>query len=123
MHCSCCEKEFRNGDSIIMIYNGLIHRNCENRHEKSRIGRNFPCPQCKTAGVVDHKTLTYKKEVSLGPGESPACGWNGCWGCHECRNKVKTIDVPAKIRCDLCDGHGYTKKEPQPVTAVVGWKV
>lgn len=33
------------------------------------------------------------------------------------------VDVPVKVECDLCDGHGYTTTEAKPVTRTVveGW--
>ncbi len=121
MRCESCNLEFENGSNIIKLFDVFIHVVCEKRYRNSINKRKFPCPQCGTAGKVNHKTKTEKKEVNLSYDETPDCGYNGCWGCYNCRNRVKTIDVPIKISCDLCNGHGYTEIEAKPVTAVVGW--
>ena len=102
--------------------NGVfVHSGCVSDYTHRLNGRIFPCPQCKETGKVNHPTQLVTKEVPLEKGEEPVCAYNGCWGCGFCRSRTKTIKVPVKIDCTLCDGYGRLKTKPKPITATVGW--
>lgn len=66
--------------------------------------RPHECPKCKGDGVLQIRYNAY-------PNGLPDSGWVEDW-------KIKTID------CDVCEGHGYTKKEMKPIvkTEVLGYE-
>ena len=105
------------------IETGLVHSTCRPAYDRHLRGLYFDCPKCGTTGKVNDSAGATKCEtVPLGSGETPPCAWNGCMGCGSCRGGTRTIVVPVKITCALCDGVGWLKEKPTPVTRVVDWK-
>lgn len=62
--------------------------------------RKFPCPKCKTTGLMIIN-VPY-------PSGFPDSGW--------------VPDSQEQRRCNLCDGIGFTKQEMQAVSAVVSYE-
>ena len=122
MKCLHCNREIL-GEAWI-IPEGGVHINCLEEYERVKNNLCYECPKCKKTGLIDdpsgEKTF---KWVHLSPEETPMCAWNGCPGCKECRERVKTVSVTVRIKCDLCDGVGYLTKEPKPIKNVVDWVV
>lgn len=109
------------GEAIIT--DGLIvHQHCWSGYRRKLAGLVHECPKCKTSGKVNHPD---KKTVSLWvpikQGETADCAYNDCRGCPHCGEKETFVVI--RIPCDLCDGKGYLKEEPRPVTRVVDWEM
>ena len=119
--CLRCDKPIQ-GEAFVHA-DGVMHRACVEPYQHAKSGRPHRCPKCKGTKVADHPTHTKSVSVSLRAGEIPECGYNGCMGCAQCRNGTRLETVPVKVKCDLCEGHGYTKTkaEPRRVTTTVGW--
>lgn len=103
------------GDAVV-IAGQVIHARCRQVNDNARAGRPHPCPKCKTRGEVDDPTRTKTVEVRT---DNPWCAYNGCMGCYWCRNGVERCEVPERVKCDLCEGHGFTATETRPITRTV----
>lgn len=106
-----------------VVNDGIVHAHCLKEYRLRQAGLIFKCPKCRTTGrMADPSGRTEKKDVPLEHGATPDCAWDGCMGCFYCREKMRRVEVPVQVSCDLCGGVGHLKSEPKPVTAVVGWK-
>lgn len=121
--CKACHGTITDGERATNYQGDLIHVKCEREHSLRKQGRTFKCPKCVSSGKIDSKIETRNEEVKLKPGEVPDCAYGDCRGCHYCRNNVKLVTVPVKLRCDLCEGYGFTKTEATPVMTITDWKL
>lgn len=120
MNCASCGQ--RVVGQCVVEDNAVLHLTCEKKYHNTLHGRIHPCPKCEQSGLVDDPSGRMEtKEVPLAPGEVSECGFNGCRGCGLCSRRIKMIQVPAKIRCNLCSGHGWLNKEAKPITKIVDW--
>ena len=119
--CKHCTKPVI-GDARIQPNGDFFHASCIKPAERERTGYKHRCPKCKTTGLADHPTQTNTVYESLG-GATPDCAWVGCKGCGECRTGTRRVTVPLKVKCDLCDGRGYTRTlaKVQTKTVVTGY--
>ena len=125
MNCKHCGKDIL-GKAVFLTHGTAVHEKCLDEYQRYVSGYKWACPKCNTTGrVKDSVGRTYKKLVPLGPGERPICAWDGCRGCKFCIDKVKNVEVPSMVECDLCSGNGFLKKEPVPIqkTVVVRWEL
>ena len=103
---------------------GIIHQKCGDAYYRAVRGLLYECPKCnKTGKIKDPGGRMEDKIVPLARNETPDCAYNGCWGCEFCRDRIKTVRVPCMVKCTLCNGEGYLKDKPEPVTAIVDWKL
>lgn len=121
MKCAYCEiaiqgEAYVHGDLV-------LHASCVAPHRRHLRGLDHECPKCRTTGRTDDPSgKKEKKEVLLAPGDTPDCAYDGCMGCHYCRNGVKRIEVAAQVTCDLCAGEGWLTAPAVPITKVVDWR-
>ena len=119
--CKHCTKPVI-GDARIQPNGDFFHASCIKPAERERTGYKHRCPKCKTTGKANHDTQTSWEYVPSGP-DGPSCAWDGCRGCHGCRTGTSRTRVPVHVKCNLCDGRGYTKTpaKVQTKTVVMGY--
>ena len=122
MKCVYCGKTVL-GEAVVVGANFLVHSKCKDGWSRKQRGLIYDCPKCKTTGLMNHPSGEEEYvEVPL-DGEPPDCAADGCMGCRYCRNLIRKERRVIEVMCNLCDGEGYLKRKPEPVTSIVDWKV
>ena len=85
-------------------------------HDAKINGREHLCPKCDGERLVAEGDMQYKSI------ENPDHGYNG-WYAPMTYTKVEA--GRKMIKCDVCDGFGYTKEryKPSTVEKVVGYEI
>lgn len=121
--CEHCHYTVTSGEKVVVGTKGVVHDNCFSEYRQAMDGYPYRCPKCSHIGEIDHpQGRTVLKNVPCGPGEVPDCAYNGCRGCPMCRDNLKVIEVPIRVKCDLCDGRGYLATKPEEIVGIVGWR-
>ena len=123
MKCIHCKLEI-SGAAEVLSPTAIIHKRCEPEFRRHQMGYFHDCPHCRTRGEVNDPSGRKTKDIrALGENETPACAFNGCWGCRWCSSRTKEIEVPAQVQCPLCEGVGYLRTKPKPITGVIGYEL
>lgn len=118
MKCKQCDLNLSGPAEV--IGEAVIHTDCKRRYVAALNGRHYGCPVCGTRGTVDDekRPVTERRRE-----EPPACAWDGCRGCAGCIGGTPVTVGYQQKSCGLCDGFGWTKTEPKPVTQIVGYRL